>query len=166
MAKFTATKTTESRQVKTLFNSLVTDYQQIPAIGKDGDINGTITKVERVKEKNRETGKVVNKFKFTFQVLDEDGLEMNLFLRTNTRITGKKFAYKDGSMKYSKLVRFLQALEIVPLELDEKDSFQFDLSQLVNEVVSFKLYEENGFYTPYEDSFSFVDEDEEDSGEE
>jgi hypothetical protein len=166
MAKFTATKTTESRKAKTLFNPLVTDYQQIPAIDEDGDINGIITRVERVKDKNRETGKLANKFKFTIQVFDEDGLEMNLSLRTNCRITGKKFPYKDGSMKYSKLVRFLQALEIVPLEIDEKDSFQFDLSQLVNEAVSFKLYEENGFYTPYEDSFSFIDEDVEDSGEE
>ncbi|MEO1431215.1 MAG: hypothetical protein AAFV71_19565 [Cyanobacteria bacterium J06633_8] len=165
MSKFTAVKTTESKQVKTS-NTLLTDVEQIPAIDQDGRINGVISAIDRVKDKNRETGKETKKFKFTIQVLDEDGEEMKVYLRTNCRITGKKFKYKDDSMKYSKLVRFLQALEVVPEKINEEDSFQFDLTQLIDEPISFKLYEENGFWTPDEDSFSFVDEDEEDSGEE
>jgi len=165
MSKFTAVKTTESKQTNTA-NTLLTDVEQIPAIDQDGDINGVIAAIDRVKEQNRTTGKLTNKFRFTIQVLDEDGEEMSVYLRTNCRITGKKFEYKDGSMKYSKLVRFLQALEVVPAQINEKDSFQFDLNQLIDEPVNFRLYEENGFWTPDEDTFSFVDEDNEDSGEE
>jgi len=165
MAKYTAVKTTESKQIKTS-NTLLTDVEQIPGIDQNGNINGVITAIDRVKDKNRETGKLANKFKFTIQVIDEDGEEMKVYLRTNCRITGKKFEYKDGSMKYSKLVRFLQALEVVPTKISEKDSFQFDLTQLIDEPINFKLYEENGFWTPDEDSFIFLDGDEEDSGEE
>lgn len=164
MSKFTAIKTTESKQTNTA-NTLLTDVEQIPAIDENGDINGVITAIDRVKEQNRTTGKLTNKFRFTIQVLDEDGEEMNVYLRTNCRITGKKFEYKDGLMKHSKLVRFLQALEVVPAKISEKDSFQFDLTQIIDEPISFKLYEDNGFWTPDEDSFCFI-EDEEDSGEE
>ena len=165
MANFTAVKTTESKQTRTA-NTLLTDVEQIPSIDENSEINGVITAIDRVKEQNRTTGKLTNKFRFTIQVLDEDGEKMNVYLRTNCRITGKKFEYKDGSMKYSKLVRFLQSLEVVPAKIGEKDSLQFDLTQLIEEPVNFKLYEENGFWTPDENTFSFVDEDNEDSGEE
>lgn len=165
MAKFTAVKTTESKQIKST-NVLLTDVEQIPAIDDNGHINGTITKIERVKEKNKETGKLTNKFKFIIQVLDEDGEEMNVYLRTNVRISGRKFAYKDGTKKYSKLVRLLQTLDIVPKKINEKDSFQFDLTQLIDELFNFKLIEDNGFWTPDEESFTFIDEDENDEDEE
>lgn len=165
MAKFTATKTNETKGIKST-SALLTDIEQIPAIDENGRINGTITNIERVKEKNKETGKIANKFKFFIQVLDEDGEEMEVYMRTNIRITGRKFTYKDGSKKYSKLVRLLQALEIVPKNITEKDSYQFDLSQLIDELVNFQLIEENGFWSPLEDTFIFIDENEDESGEE
>lgn len=165
MAKFTAISTTEAKQIKSN-NSLLTDVAQVPAIDENGRIVGTITAIDRVKDKNRETGKVSNKFKFTIQINDEDGEQMNVYMRTNCRITGKRFEYGDGSKKYSKLVRFLQALEIVPYKLHEKDSFQFDLTQLIDEPVRLTLIEENGYWNPDEESFVFIDGDEDEFSEE
>ncbi|MEM1001683.1 MAG: hypothetical protein AAGH46_03430 [Bacteroidota bacterium] len=168
MAKFTAERTNEFTQTMTR-GTLLTDGERLPAINQNNTIEGVIVDIDRIQIECRKTSELIDKFIFTIRVDSEDDENMHIHLRTNCRITGKKFEYKDGSVKYSKLVRFLQALEIVPTKINEKDSFQFDLTQLIGEPVSFKLYKENGFGTPNEDSLLFLADfyvDDEDSGEE